>query len=111
MWTRFAGLSGASAVALGAYGAHGLKREANFVATFATGSNYHLLHSVMLASCAMSLTGRKRLVCCTLFATGIVLFSGSCYTVALMEQRKPYSYPAPIGGLALVAGWGALALL
>jgi len=99
------------AVAAGAYGAHGLKRPPNFMATFATGSQYHLLHSVILSSCAISLTGRKRVIVCSLFSTGILLFSGSCYAVALMSERKPYSYPAPIGGLALCAGWAALALL
>lgn len=42
---------------------------------------------------------------------GMVLFCGSCYTVAYMEERKPYSNPAPFGGTMLIIGWMALGFI
>lgn len=77
-----------------------------------TGSNYHLVHGVALASMATGLkAGRKRNIVCGCFSVGTLLFSGSCYAVAVMNERKPYSRPAPIGGAILIAGWLALGLL
>jgi uncharacterized membrane protein YgdD (TMEM256/DUF423 family) len=57
------------------------------------------------------LNPRKRKIAGLLFSSGILLFSGSCYTVVLMNERKPYSSIAPIGGFSLIFGWLALALL
>jgi len=113
MWTRVAGLYGASAVAAGAAGAHVVKAQSEGMKTvWQTGSNYHLMHSVALGSMAVGLkAGRKRNVVCGLFAAGTLLFSGSCYAVVLMNQRKPYSYPAPVGGTLLIAAWVALGAL
>lgn len=50
LWLRLAGLSGASAVALGAYGAHAFKpADPYFLQTFDRGNKYHLIHSLLLA--------------------------------------------------------------
>jgi uncharacterized membrane protein YgdD (TMEM256/DUF423 family) len=65
----------------------------------------------VLMSTALALKGRKRNITCALFTSGICLFSGSCYVVALLGERKPYSYPAPVGGFALIAGWVAAGLI
>jgi uncharacterized membrane protein YgdD (TMEM256/DUF423 family) len=46
----------------------------------------------------------------TLFAAGIVLFSGSCYAVGFTEDRSVGKL-APVGGFALIGGWLSLALL
>jgi uncharacterized membrane protein YgdD (TMEM256/DUF423 family) len=56
------------------------------------------------------MSNKKKLFAGSLFTSGIVLFSGSLYTVVLMNQRKPYSYPAPFGGLCLIAGWLVLGI-
>jgi uncharacterized membrane protein YgdD (TMEM256/DUF423 family) len=53
---------------------------------------------------------RKKLAAGSLFTGGILFFCGSLYTTVLMNQRKPYSYPAPIGGLCLIAGWIVIGL-
>lgn len=115
LWLRVAALSGASAVGLGAIGAHVLPkkgRSTEIVEVFNTGARYHLLHSIILASSAMSLPiGRKRNVVCALFTTGILFFCGSCYAVAGFNQRKPYSSLAPFGGFALIGAWVALGVL
>lgn len=71
-----------------------------------------MIHTCALGIVAFSpLTAQKRNVAGGLFLLGIIFFSGSCYMVAIMEQRKPYSYPAPVGGLCLIGGWLALGLL
>ncbi len=51
LWLRLAAVSGASAVALGAYGAHGLRpADPKFLDTFDRGNKYHLVHSLLLAA-------------------------------------------------------------
>jgi uncharacterized membrane protein YgdD (TMEM256/DUF423 family) len=112
VWIKVAGLYGASAVALGAFGAHGLRGKPDAMKeVWKTASLYHLVHSAVLAASALSLAGRKRNIVCSMLAGGIFLFSGSCYVVVLMNQRAPYSYPAPFGGVLLMGGWLALGFL
>ena len=85
MWMFVSGMYGASAVAAGAAGAHMVKASSpEMKAVWQTGSQYHLAHSIMLASMAVGLkAGRKRNVVCGCFALGTLLFSGSCYAVVL----------------------------
>lgn len=110
-WLKVAGFSGAVAVGFGAYGAHGLKNlQPSFIEVFKTASSYHLIHSGVLAACAMNFHGRKKNIACGLLTTGIILFSGSCYTVALLQDRS-YGKMAPLGGMAFIAGWLALGFL
>jgi uncharacterized membrane protein YgdD (TMEM256/DUF423 family) len=116
-WQTVAGgISGCSAVAASAYGAHGLKpsKEA-YAKTFDSGSKMHLLHSVLLvATPAICGRGAKnpRMANITgaLLTVGMTMFSGSCYAVAVTEDRS-YGKAAPAGGLALMAGWLSFALL
>jgi len=60
---------------------------------------------------ALNFNGRKRNVVCCLFMGGMALFCGSCYTVVIMNDRHPYSKPAPLGGMLLIGGWLAFALM
>lgn len=109
-WITATGVFGASAVLLGAMGAHGLKPTSKD--TWATASMYHFIHTCALGITAVGISApKKRNIVCSLFSCGIVLFSGSCYTVAIMNERKPYSYPAPVGGIMLTLGWLALGIL
>ena len=107
LWLRVAGLSGASSVALAAYGAHGLSSaEPQLVRTFETGNRLHMLHSVMLALCSRltrpHLSG-------ALFLAGTLGFSGSCYAAALTNERANGRF-APYGGSALIVAWLSLVL-
>jgi len=106
-WTRLAGASGALAVGLGAYGAHGMQGKAEKWRTaFEAANKYHLVHSAALLGVAAT---RRPAVSGGLFAAGLVLFSGSCYAAALAE-RKDFGRLAPIGGLCFIAGWLAMAV-
>ena len=111
-WLKVAGISGVIAVGLGAMGAHAFKsRNENMKDSWKIASNYHLIHTLALAISATVFHGRKRNIVCSLFAGGILLFSGACYTIVIMDQRKPFNYFAPVGGVMMMAGWVAFAFL
>lgn len=107
LFIRIAGISGALAVALGAYGAHGMKGQSVEVKhTFDTGSRYHFIHT--LALLAVPLTRNPTLVG-SLLTAGMLLFSGTCYFSSLTGITT-LNRLAPIGGMALIAGWACMAL-
>ncbi|HEX7606974.1 MAG TPA: DUF423 domain-containing protein, partial [Usitatibacter sp.] len=81
-----AGALGFSAVALGAFGAHGLRGRLTppLLEIYRTGALYHLIHAV--AALAVALGGdrlRRGGLILGLFTTGVVVFSGSLYALAL----------------------------
>lgn len=101
------------AIALGAFGAHALKdalAEAGTLDVWQTAVDYHMWHALALVLCAVIPTiGRTRLIAVSLFAAGILLFSGSLYWLALGGPRwlGPIT---PLGGLSFMGAWIALAL-
>jgi uncharacterized membrane protein YgdD (TMEM256/DUF423 family) len=110
-----ASLLGFLGVALGAFGAHGLKarlagladREQR-LAWWQTGAQYHLLHALAVGLAgAVAARAPGGTVAGWLFLGGIALFSGSLYAMTLTGVRK-LGAVTPIGGLLLLAGWGAL---
>ncbi|KAL4399871.1 hypothetical protein ACI68E_002780 [Malassezia pachydermatis] len=112
----FTGLSGASAVALGAFGAHALKDKLNAHQTtsWSTATKYQLIHTAVLLfiTSVRPLRGANKFAAYA-FATGIVLFSGSIYGLCLLPAghglRKLLGPATPLGGLSFIAGWLALA--
>ncbi|OQV19799.1 putative Transmembrane protein 256-like protein [Hypsibius exemplaris] len=108
MFVRLAGLSGATAVILGAYGAHAFRKAANPEAreVFETGNRYHLIHSVALALAPLTkyprLTGG-------LFLAGMVVFSGGLYGYALW-QNQLMRRATPAGGVLLILAWLSMVL-
>ncbi|KAK3934517.1 hypothetical protein QBC46DRAFT_399529 [Diplogelasinospora grovesii] len=103
---KIGALYGATAVGLGAFGAHGLKRhisDPQRVANWSTAAQYQLIHAVAL------LVARSNPVASTLFTAGMTMFSGSIYALVLDPDRfKPLGPVTPLGGLCLIAGWLAL---
>ncbi len=113
-FTFLAGVLGASGVAAGAFGAHGLRGrlDAAMMSAFETGVLYHLLHAVALlgvAWLAQRLPGPLTSAAGWLLVVGIVLFSGSLYVLALGGPRW-LGPVTPLGGLALIAAWVLLAV-
>jgi uncharacterized membrane protein YgdD (TMEM256/DUF423 family) len=109
MWWTLAGVAGALGVGLGAFGAHGLKNvvsDPSLLDTWETAARYHLVHALALGLVAAH-PGQPR-VAGGLFLLGMLLFSGSLYTLVLTEQRWLGAI-TPLGGLALIAGWLVLA--
>jgi len=106
---RIAALTGFLAVALGAFGTHGLKHllEANSqTGTWQTAAHYHLVHAVVLLVLALRTTVAR--LPFALFGAGILVFSGSLYLLAVTNVRWLGAI-TPIGGACLVAGWLVLA--
>jgi uncharacterized membrane protein YgdD (TMEM256/DUF423 family) len=112
-----AAILGFLSVALGAFGAHGLKSRlaslpdgADRLEWWKTAALYHLTHALVLALTAGWFGDtRAGRVACAAFIAGIVLFSGSLYTMTLTGTRW-LGAVTPLGGLALLVGWAALAL-
>jgi uncharacterized membrane protein YgdD (TMEM256/DUF423 family) len=108
-------MAGLSGVALGAFGAHALRDSlaAEMLAVYRTGSLYHLVHAPVLLGIALLLEREPAAPALKFSALclclGIVLFSGSLYLLSV-TGRSGLGIITPFGGLALLAGWGALAV-
>ena len=105
--------NGCLAVAFGAFAAHALRDliSAGLLQVFHTGVDYQGMHA--LALIAVGLLGRDGPspalnLAGWAFATGILLFSGSLYILALTDIRWLGAI-TPLGGAAFLLGWGALA--
>jgi uncharacterized membrane protein YgdD (TMEM256/DUF423 family) len=101
------------AVALGAFGAHGLRSRLvpDMVMVFEVGVRYQMYHAlalVALGAVAGRLPGGLVATSGWLFVAGTMLFSGSLYAMSLTGQRW-LGAVTPLGGLAFLAGWAALA--
>ena len=99
------------AVALGAFGAHGLKSRVSveMLAVWQTAVLYHLVHALGLLLVGMLAAHLPvKAAGWTLF-TGIVLFSGSLYLMVLTDIRS-LGVITPLGGVAFLAGWLLLAV-
>ncbi|XP_050208024.1 uncharacterized protein LOC126657393 [Mercurialis annua] len=104
-WHKVAAISGVAALGLGTYGAHLFKpQNPAYKEVWQTASLYHLVHTAALL--AAPITKRPNIFG-GLLTGGILAFSGTCYTVALLEDRK-YATLAPFGGFAFIAAWASL---
>jgi uncharacterized membrane protein YgdD (TMEM256/DUF423 family) len=111
-----AAILGGLAVALGAFGAHGLERlttDVTIIQGFRTGTQYQMYHALALLLIAglydkFSLTPIKWAANC--FITGTILFSGSLYLLTYLKIQeidavKIAGPVTPVGGLFLISGW------
>lgn len=105
-----AALLGMACVALGAFGAHALKEQlANYdrTDTFELAVRYQFYHTLVLLFLGLQKNIDPRYPV-YLFLSGIALFSGSLYFLALTNSTALVLI-TPLGGVLLVGGWGALA--
>jgi len=111
---RIAALTGALAVALGAFAAHGLKNHfsAELLVTFETAVRYQFYHVFALLSAGIlygSMPSKSMAWAGYLFILGMVLFSGSlyllCYVKYLDAGLNWIGAITPIGGASFIAGW------
>lgn len=97
------------AVALGAFGAHGLKGVLQSNDTSDIWNKavlYHLAHAIALVALTLHAANRSA---CWLLIAGILIFSGSLYLLAVTNIRWLGAI-TPIGGLCFLAGWAWLAI-
>ena len=104
-----------SAVALGAFGAHALKKTLapEMMAVYETAVNYHVVHALGLLAIgllALHLPDSRALRWAgILMAAGLLLVSGSLYALSLSGIRWLGAI-TPVGGVALLAAWLLLAV-
>ena len=113
------GTLGATAVALGALGAHALKEVLipTQLESFKTGVLYHILHTLFLGfvfSLNLYKSSKRLKLIFNLVFWGIILFSGSIYLLNLRhiinaEFLKLLGPITPIGGVLFIVGWILLA--
>jgi uncharacterized membrane protein YgdD (TMEM256/DUF423 family) len=113
------GLLGFVAVALGAFGAHGLRSRLDALPDgvkrldwWNTAAQYQLSHALALAVAAWLVhrgAGTSALVAGWSFVGGVTLFSGSLYLMTITGQTK-LGVITPFGGLLFLVGWGSIAV-
>ena len=113
-----AALLTAITIAIGAFGAHGLKKlvDASSLVSFETGVRYQMYHALALFVIGLvpsiSETLKRRVF--WFFCFGILLFSGSIYVLSLQEvlsfSVSGIAFLTPLGGLLFIVGWIWLAL-
>lgn len=116
-WIATGGVLLALAVAMGAFGAHGLRNrlDAYAMSVYEKAVFYHFIHALgillialLARTNAIPAPGQARIAAWLLFI-GIVIFSGSLYALAISGVRILGAI-TPIGGLAFIAGWVMLAV-
>ncbi|RAL25746.1 DUF423 domain-containing protein [Thermoflavimicrobium daqui] len=98
-------------VAIGAFGAHGLEGKISdrMLQNWQTGTQYHMVHALglLIIGVLMAKFGVNSSLLQAggwLLLTGIILFSGSLYVMALTNITK-LGMITPIGGLSFIVGW------
>ena len=105
-------ISATTAVALGAFGAHGLKNTLtpDLLLVFETAVRYQMYHAFALLIAGILAMSSQNLNIRTLelagwsFVVGTVVFCGSLYTLVLFNQHWLGAI-TPLGGLAFIFGW------
>lgn len=107
--------SAALAIALGAFGAHGLEGKVteHYLQVFETGVRYHMYSSLGLMLLGglihMMKTAKRVVIGARLILAGTIIFSGSLYALVFSGWSK-LGMITPIGGVAMIAGWCIVAI-
>ena len=109
IWIIIGSALAAVAVAIGAFGAHGLKSRvsADDLVIFETGVRYQMYHSlalILLGLIGVNFQSNIVQLPAILFLAGIIIFSGTLYLIPLTGLRW-FGAITPIGGTALILGW------
>jgi uncharacterized membrane protein YgdD (TMEM256/DUF423 family) len=105
IWILISAISGFTAVAIGAFGAHGLREKLSpgMLEIFKTGVFYQFIHTIIML--ILSLTSLiKTNYPSIFFLSGILLFSFSLYLYSTTEV-KFFAMITPVGGVCFLIGW------
>jgi len=105
LWLIISAISGFTAVAIGAFGAHGLKEmlSPQILDVYKTGVLYQLVHSVVLLTLSLNTLIKTKLPSIFILV-GIILFSFSLYIYSTSGIRF-FAMITPIGGVCFLIGW------
>jgi uncharacterized membrane protein YgdD (TMEM256/DUF423 family) len=104
-WIITGGIFGFLGVAIGAFGAHGLKNylTPEMMETYHTGVLYQLVHSIVIL--VIGFNGDKKYgVAAAFFTMGIILFSFSLYLYSI-TYTPVFAIITPFGGVSFLIGW------
>ena len=115
IFLAIAAIFGGLSVAAGAFASHALRETLSERAlqVFDTAARYQMYHAIALVLVALLLSQAQfsqpsLMAAGWAFIIGITIFSGSLYALSLTDI-KVLGAVAPIGGAAIIAGWGCLA--
>lgn len=105
LWIIISAISGFTAVAIGAFGAHGLKEKLSveMLEVYKTGVLYQLIHSGVLLALSLNTLIKAKLPP-IFFLLGIILFSFSLYIYSTSGIRF-FAMITPVGGFCFLIGW------
>lgn len=115
LWMTLGAVGGLLTVALGAFGAHGLKGRVDpaLLANWQTAADYLGLHALAILACGLTLLHRPEAGLVNwagwAFLVGVCLFSGSLFAMTLTGLRQ-LGMITPIGGVLLILAWALLAV-
>ena len=104
-WIIISAISGFTAVAIGAFGAHGLREKLSteLLEVYKTGVFYQFIHTIVIL--VLSLTNIiKTKTAPMFFLIGIIMFSFSLYIYSISEE-KIFAMITPLGGVCFLIGW------
>ncbi len=107
----------AATIAIGAFGAHGLKGmlDADALTTFEVGVRYQIYHAlgILILGLVPSISQKLKQKIFWLFIIGILFFSGSIYLLSMNSilpfETSAIGFITPLGGLFFIMGWVLLA--
>ena len=105
LWIIISAISGFTGVAIGAFGAHGLREilSPQMLEVYKTGVLYQLIHSVVLLALSLNTLIKAKLPS-IFFLVGIILFSFSLYLYST-SGIKFFAMITPVGGFCFLIGW------
>ena len=105
MWIIISAVSGFTAVAIGAFGAHGLREKlsAEMLEVYKTGVLYQFIHTIILLILSLN-NFIKGKIASIFFLAGIILFSFSLYLYSTSGIRF-FAMITPVGGVCFLIGW------
>jgi len=114
--TGIAALIGMTAIILGAFGAHALKKQLSIdqLGAFETGVKYQMYHALFLLFLGLNtlLEDKVKKTVLRLVIFGVIFFSGSIYLLSTkpitVVDFKFIGIATPIGGAMLIVAWGVL---
>jgi len=105
LWIIISAVSGFTTVAIGAFGAHGLREKlsAEMLEVYKTGVLYQFIHTIVLLILALT-DFIKTKTSSIFFLIGIILFSFSLYIYST-SGIKFFAMITPVGGVCFLLGW------
>ena len=107
---------GLTAIVLGAFGAHALKKVLSVeqLQSFEVGVRYQMYHAIVLlfVNIFEGFSAKQKNVISIMFFMGVLFFSGSIYLIQLTSiTAKSIWFVTPLGGFFFIIGWVSMMVI